>query len=66
MAYAVTSHKEALEGVTKSELEGLLDTVQKLHRRFGHPTNSLLVKNLRARGASPKLLAVAAEFKCDV
>ena len=66
MAFAVTSHKEALEGVTKSELEGLLDTVQKLHRRFGHPTNSLLVKNLRARGASPKLLAVAAEFKCDV
>ena len=66
MAYAVTSQKEALEGVTKSELEGLLDTAQKLHRRFGHPTNSLLVKNLRARGASPKLLAVAAEFKCDV
>ena len=66
MAYAVASQKEALEGVTKSELEGLLDTVQKLHRRFGHPTNSLLVKNLRARGASPKLLAVAAEFKCDV
>ncbi|OLP85639.1 putative transposon protein [Symbiodinium microadriaticum] len=66
MAFAVTSHKEVLEGVTKSELEGLLDTVQKLHRRFGHPTNSLLVKNLRARGASPKLLAVAAEFKCDV
>ena len=65
-AFAVTSHKDALEGVGKQELEGLLDTVQKLHRRFGHPTNSLLVKNLRARGANPKLVAVAAEFKCDV
>ncbi|CAE7407625.1 RE1 [Symbiodinium natans] len=64
--YAVTAQKEALEGVDKKELESLLDTVQKLHRRFGHPSNSLLLKNLRARGASPKLLAVAAEFKCDM
>ena len=62
---AVTSQKDALAGVTKGELESLLDTVQKLHRRFGHPSNSLLLKNLRARGASQKLLAVAAQYKCD-
>ena len=61
-SFVVTSHRDALKGVGKAELESLLDTVQKLHRRFGHPPNSLLVKNLRA---SPKLLAVAAEFKCD-
>ncbi|CAE7219859.1 RE1 [Symbiodinium sp. KB8] len=65
MSFAVTSQKDPLEGVTKGELESLLDTVQKLHRRFGHPSNSLLLKNLRARGASPKLLAVAAQYKCD-
>ena len=64
-SFAVTAPRDALKGVGKAELESLLDTVQKLHRRFGHPPNSLLVKNLRARGASPKLLAVAAEFKCD-
>eukprot|EP00439_Symbiodinium_sp_Y106_P058651 s5262_g8.t1 len=63
---AIQVDKECLKGVTKAELEALLDTVQKLHRKFGHPPNSLLCKNLRARGASPKLLAVAAEFKCDV
>ncbi|CAE7230659.1 RE1 [Symbiodinium necroappetens] len=64
-SFAVTSQKDALAGVTKGELESLLDTVQKLHRRFGHPSNSLLLKNLRARGASQKLLAVAAQYKCD-
>ena len=64
-AFALALQRDALQGVTKGELEALLDTVQKLHRRFGHPSNSLLLKNLRARGASPKLLAVAAEYKCD-
>ena len=64
--FAMTAKKECLQGITKTELEAWLDTVQKLHRKFGHPPNSLLLKNLRARGASDKLLAVAAEFKCDV
>ena len=58
--------EECLKGVTKVELETLLDTVQRLHKKLGRPPNSLLLKNLPARGASEKLLTVAAEIKCDV
>ena len=46
---AVQTDKECLKGVTKAELEALLDTVQKLHRKFGHPPNPRLQKSSSER-----------------
>ena len=42
-----------------------MDSVRQLHRRFGHPSNRLLIKNLQARGADPKVIAAVSQLRCD-
>ena len=39
--------------------------VHQLHRRFGHPSNRLLVKNLLHRNADEKVVAAASKLECD-
>ena len=55
-----------LEKLDAKELAEIMDKVLKIHGRLGHPSNRLLVKNLQARGADPKLVAAASQLKCDV
>ena len=50
-------------GATK--LQKLMEDVRKLHRRFGHPSNRLLVKNLQPRNADPMVIAAASQLECD-
>ncbi|CAE7347134.1 RE1 [Symbiodinium sp. KB8] len=47
------------------ELQKLMDSVRQLHRRFGHPSNRLLIKNLQARGADQKVIAAVSQLRCD-
>ena len=54
-----------LEELEPAELQRLEESVLKLHRRFGHPNNRLLVKNLQARGANPLVIAAASQIQCD-
>ena len=54
-----------LETLTTQELQKLMDSVRQLHRRFGHPSNRLLIKNLVARNADPKVIAAASQLRCD-
>ena len=54
-----------LETMTAVELQKLMDSVRQLHRRFGHPSSRLLVKNLQARNADPKVIAAASQLRCD-
>ena len=46
-----------LQTLTSQELQKLMDSVRQQHRRFGHPSNRLLIKNLVARNADPKVIA---------
>ena len=54
-----------LNTLTSSELEKLMQHVRQLHRRFGHPSNRLLVKNLLHRNADEKVVAAASQLECD-
>ena len=54
-----------LKTLTTQELQKLMDSVRQLHRRFGHPSNRLLIKNLVARNADPKVIAAASQLRCD-
>ena len=56
---------EILQDLDLKELESLTHIAMQLHRKMGHPGNRLLVRNLKARGADPKLLAVASQLKCE-
>ena len=60
-----TNAVETLQDLDAKELETLTQVAMQLHRKMGHPGNRLLVRNLKARGADPKLLAVASQLKCD-
>ena len=57
--------KSVLDDLDAQEVSDLMDRVHKIHTRLGHPSNRLLIKNLQARGANMKLLAAAAQLKCD-
>ncbi|CAE7259372.1 GIP, partial [Symbiodinium sp. CCMP2456] len=54
-----------LNTMTTEELSKLMESVRQLHRRFGHPSNKLLIKNLEARNADPKIIAAASQLRCD-
>ena len=54
-----------LQTLTAQELQKLMDSVRQLHRRFGHPSNRLLIKNLQARGADQKVIAAVSQLRCD-
>ena len=54
-----------LETLTTTELDRLMHHVHQLHRRFGHPSNRLLVKNLIHRNADEKVVAAASKLECD-
>ena len=60
-----TSERELLESMDKKELSELMDRAHKIHGRLGHPSNRLLVRNLKVRGADPKLVAAATQLTCD-
>ena len=55
----------ALESLEPPKLQKLMEDVRKLHRRFGHPSNRLLVRNLQARNADPLVIAAASRLECD-
>eukprot|EP00439_Symbiodinium_sp_Y106_P074670 s1070_g14.t1 len=44
-----------LNTLTTQELNKLMEVAHQLHRKFGHPSNRLLIKNLRARNADSKV-----------
>ena len=54
-----------LETLEPPKLQKLMEDVKKLHRRFGHPSNRLLVKNLQSRNADPLVIAAASKLECD-
>eukprot|EP00439_Symbiodinium_sp_Y106_P014973 s9774_g2.t1 len=54
-----------LNTLTSQELEKLMGVAHQLHRKFGHPSNRLLIKNLRARNADAKVIAAVSLLKCD-
>ena len=54
-----------LEALEPPKLQKLIEDVRKLHRRFGHPSNRLLVKNLQTRNADPLVIAAASQLECD-
>ena len=54
-----------LETLEPPKLQRLMEDVRKLHRRFGHPSNKLLVKNLQSRNADPLVIAAASQLECD-
>ncbi|CAE7873572.1 unnamed protein product [Symbiodinium microadriaticum] len=56
---------EILQDLDLKELDSLTHIAMQLHRKMGHPGNRLLVRNLKARGADQKLLAVASQLKCE-
>ena len=53
-----------LETLTTMELGRLMQHVRQLRRRFGHPSNRLLVKNLIHQNADEKVIA-ASKLECD-
>ncbi|CAE7907904.1 bacA, partial [Symbiodinium necroappetens] len=63
--YSFPVDTSCLETLTTSELERLMQHVHQLHRRFGHPSNRLLVKNLLHRNADEKVVAAASKLECD-
>ncbi|CAE7805002.1 unnamed protein product, partial [Symbiodinium sp. CCMP2456] len=54
-----------LNTLTSQELDRLMAVALQLHRKFGHPSNRLLIKNLRARNADSKVIAAVSLLKCD-
>ncbi|CAE7207895.1 GIP [Symbiodinium sp. CCMP2592] len=54
-----------LNTLTSQELEKLMSVAHQLHRKFGHPSNRLLIKNLKARNADAKVIAAVSLLKCD-
>ncbi|CAE7435674.1 unnamed protein product [Symbiodinium sp. CCMP2592] len=54
-----------LNTLTSQELDKLMQVAHQLHRKFGHPSNRLLIKNLQARNADPKVIAAVSLLKCD-
>lgn len=56
---------EEFPQLTEKELEGIKETIHKLHVRSGHPTNQALVNCLKARGVAEPILSLAKEHKCD-
>ena len=54
-----------LNTLTTQELNKLMEVAHQLHRKFGHPSNRLLIKNLRARNADSKVIAAVSLLKCD-
>ena len=64
-AYGSTEPQaNALGGVIFQEINKLAETVLKLHRQCGHPSNRALIRPLRSRGASEQMQAVAHELNC--
>ena len=57
--FDVKVDRESLKSMTEQELSHLAQSVLKLHKLCGHPSNRALVKTLAARGADGKTLAVA-------
>ena len=57
--------RESLKSMTEQELSHLAQSVLKLHKLCGHPSNRALVKTLAARGADGKTLAVAEKLNCQ-
>lgn len=55
---------EALKTLTPQELEKLHQSIWKLHKLCGHPSNKALMKTLAARGADGKTLAAAENLRC--
>ena len=55
---------EALKTLTSQELEKLHQSIWKLHKLCGHPSNKALMKTLAARGADGKTLAAAENLRC--
>ncbi|CAJ1329999.1 unnamed protein product, partial [Effrenium voratum] len=64
-AYGSTEPQaNALGGLTSQEINKLAETVLKLHRQCGHPSNRALIRALRSRGASEQMQAVAHQLNC--
>ncbi|CAE7247758.1 RE1, partial [Symbiodinium sp. CCMP2592] len=59
------AEKELLATMDKKELTELIERAHKIHCRLGHPSNRLLIRNLKVRGADPKLIAAASQLTCD-
>ena len=55
---------EGLKTMTPQELEKLHQSIWKLHKLCGHPSNKALMKTLAARGADGKTLAAAENLRC--
>lgn len=67
MAYGAIEVKadyDGLKELTSQELEKLYQSVYKLHKLCGHPSNRALQKTLAARGADPIVVAAAGELRC--
>ena len=63
--FDVKVDRESLKSMTEQELSHLAQSVLKLHKLCGHPSNRALVKTLAARGADGKTLAVAEKLNCQ-
>eukprot|EP00435_Cladocopium_sp_Y103_P026888 s2772_g6.t1 len=61
---AMEVDREGLKSMTDQELQHLAQSVLKLHRLCGHPSNRALMKTLAARGADGRTLAVAEKLNC--
>ena len=59
------TEKQILESMDQKELQEMMDRAHKIHCRLGHPSNRLLIRNLKVRGADPKLVAAASQLTCD-
>eukprot|EP00435_Cladocopium_sp_Y103_P023808 s2436_g5.t2 len=52
--------------ITEQEKAEILHQLHKIHRNTGHGSKENLIKALKDRGATPKVLQVAAEWTCDM
>ena len=59
------AEKQILENMDQKELQEMMDRAHKIHCRLGHPSNRLLIRNLKVRGADPELVAAASQLTCD-
>ena len=52
------------EPLSDEEKKIVLKTIDKLHRRTGHPSNTALAGTLRHRGAHPDVVELASKHRC--
>ena len=64
-ALEINVDRDGLKTMTEQELQHISQTVLKLHRLCGHPSNRALMKTLAARGADGRTLAVAEKLNCS-